>query len=92
MAITRERVRYLARLTCLSLTEEELGEMAEGLTEVMNHMKALDGAEAREGGRGAVFMDGLRADRPIPSLEREALLACAPHHDGESHLVPRTVG
>ena len=92
MGITPDTVGRLARLSCLSLTERERENMATDLVELVDCMKALAALDSGDGAALPAAPEGLREDRPIPSMDREELLACAPAHDGESYLVPRTVG
>ena len=62
------------------------------LEELVDCMKVLTALDSGEGAATPAAPDGLREDRPIPSMDRAELLASAPAHDGESYLVPRTVG
>lgn len=92
MGITPDTVERLARLSCLSLTERERESMAAELEELVDCMKVLTALDGGEGAATPAAPDGLREDLPIPSMDRAELLASAPAHDGESYLVPRTVG
>lgn len=97
-----EKLRELARLARLSLSEEELGQLAPELERILRAFEVLARHEPRPELAAAhrpaaprpagADRDHGREDEPIPSLEREALLASAPLHEDGFFVVPKTVG
>jgi aspartyl-tRNA(Asn)/glutamyl-tRNA(Gln) amidotransferase subunit C len=89
--IDRDQVLHVARLARLRLDDEEVGRMSRELSGILEHVEAiaaldLDGVEPTT---HVVRLENvLRADEPSGSLEREAALAGAPDHNGDSFRVP----
>jgi len=92
--VTPETVEHVARLAQLSLTPEERGTFARQLDDILAYAASMqsldtDGVEPMSHVSGA---GTLREDAPVPSLDRETVMAQAP--DGEAGLfrVPRVLG
>lgn len=89
--IDREQVERVAELARLALSEEESERMAGELTSILEHVERiseleLDGVEPTS--HVVALENVLRADRPSPSLEREAALAGAPDSSEGAFRVP----
>ena len=88
-------VEYVARLARVNLTPEEAALFQKQLMQVVEYIRALqtvdvDGVEPMA---HAVTVENVfRDDSPRDGLEREAVLANAPEHDGEQFRVPVIVG
>jgi aspartyl-tRNA(Asn)/glutamyl-tRNA(Gln) amidotransferase subunit C len=91
-AISREEVAHLARLARLAVTDEELDVFAGQLDVIL-------GAVARVGEVAAddipptshvvPLTNVLREDQPLPSIDRDAVLAAAPAAEDGRFRVPR---
>ena len=79
--LEREQVVHVARLARLALDEDELNTMASELSAVLDHVarvRELD-LEHVEPTSHAVDVAGvMRADEPIPCLDRDVVLSAAP--------------
>ncbi len=81
MALTREEVQHIARLCRLSMTTEELDEMSQQLSHILEQFEVLrqldtEGVEATS--HVADLASVLREDVVSDSLPREDVLANAP--------------
>lgn len=97
MHMTADTWGRLARLARLELSEQELAQMSGELERMRAYLGRLAPERETMSGPGAWGPEPLgpaelRSDCPLPSLEREDLLACAPARDENCYLVPRTVG
>ena len=92
--VTPETVEHVARLAQLSLTAEERATFARQLDDVLAYAESIQSLDT--GGvepMSHVSDPGvLREDAPLPSLDRQVVMAEAP--DGEAGLfrVPRVLG
>lgn len=87
-----DEVRKVASLARLSLTDAELAEYGEQLTQILSYVKVLDEVdiEGVEPMPHAVDLQNvLRADETKPSLSRDAALQNAPKTDGQYFQVPQ---
>ena len=92
MAITRDETEHVARLARLSLTEEEIQAFAEQLSRILEHvacMNRLDVADVPPTYHGVALQHPFREDKPLPSLDREAVLALAPEAEAGCYKVPK---
>lgn len=94
MKITEELVDYVSTLSRLRLPREEKARMTGELEQIVTYMDTLntldtDGVEPMS----HIFplKNVLRADKVVPSADREALLSCAPDRDEETFRVPKAV-
>lgn len=94
MKITEELVDYVSTLSRLRLPQEEKAKMAGELEQIVTYMDTLntldtDGVEPMS----HIFplKNVLRADKVVPSADREALLSGAPDRDEETFRVPKAV-
>lgn len=94
-----ETVRALAQLARLELSEEELARFAPELERILEAFEVLSrsvpGAARARGATPALPMPPVartREDVPVPSLERDELLANASASEDGFFVVPKTVG
>lgn len=94
MKITEELVDYVSTLSRLRLPQEEKAKMAGELEQIVTYMDTLnamdtDGVEPMS----HIFplKNVLRADKVVPSADREVLLSGAPDRDEETFRVPKAV-
>jgi aspartyl-tRNA(Asn)/glutamyl-tRNA(Gln) amidotransferase subunit C len=93
--LSREDVVHVARLARLELTEEEVGLFTAQLRTVLDHaadLKALDLAHLPPSSHPIVLQNVLRPDEPVPSLDRDEVLAAAPAVEDHRFRVPRIGG
>ena len=94
MKITEELVDYVSTLSRLRLPQEEKAKLAGELEQIVTYMDTLntldtDGVEPMS----HIFplKNVLRADKVVPSADREVLLSGAPDRDEETFRVPKAV-
>lgn len=90
--ITEDDVRHTAKLARLSLTPEEVSRYTEQMGRILaffDELAAIDTAGVPETSHPVPVANALRDDVPRPSLPLEALLANAPHREGEFFRVPK---
>ena len=95
MSLTRQDVEKVSLLARLQLTPEELDLMTEQLGQIVAYVETLGELETDDVEPMAHALDMANvfaADALRPSLDREAALANAPHHDREFYLVPAVLG
>jgi aspartyl-tRNA(Asn)/glutamyl-tRNA(Gln) amidotransferase subunit C len=89
--IDREQVLHVARLARLSLSDDEVQQMAGELSHVLGHIEKiaeldLDGVPPTS--HVVEVPNALRPDEPQPSLPRDVVLAAAPAVADGGFLVP----
>jgi aspartyl-tRNA(Asn)/glutamyl-tRNA(Gln) amidotransferase subunit C len=91
MPLSRDQVLHVAKLARLELTEEEIGQMAEELSDVLGHIETiaeLDLEGVPPTSHVVAVENALRADEPRPSLAPEVALQSAPEADMGGFRVP----
>lgn len=94
MAISREEVAKVARLSRLALTEDELRTYTEQLGKILDYveqLKALDVSSVEPMISAAAKGNVFRADAVRPGLTREDAFISAPSHDDEFFRVPPVI-
>lgn len=91
MEITRKTAEYVAALSRLRLTEEELGNVTRDLSAILNYMDEIGAVPEENMLLSERLSNVTRPDTVCPSMDREALLANAPVHSEETVIVPRTL-
>jgi aspartyl-tRNA(Asn)/glutamyl-tRNA(Gln) amidotransferase subunit C len=91
MSISRAEVEKISLLARLRLSDDELDRMTRQMGDILGYFDLLsavntDGVEPMA--HALDVANAFRDDAVCPSLDREAALANAPHHDGECYLVP----
>jgi aspartyl-tRNA(Asn)/glutamyl-tRNA(Gln) amidotransferase subunit C len=87
-----DTVRALARLARLALAEGELVRFQGDLDRILEAFSVLARHPGASPAPSADEPARTRADRPVPSLGAEVLLAGAPAQADGFFLVPKTVG
>ena len=94
MAISKEDVSKVAKLSRLAITENELTTYTQQLGSILKYVENLRSVDTTNvepmisaASSGNVF----RADEVRPCLKREDVLASAPHHDDEFFRVPPVI-
>jgi aspartyl-tRNA(Asn)/glutamyl-tRNA(Gln) amidotransferase subunit C len=87
-------IDYLTKLARMELSTEEKVSLENDLEAIIGYMNLLstidtDGVAPMEHVLGLTNI--MRADEPVPSFDRAALLACAPKSDDGYYNVPLTV-
>ena len=95
MKVDRPLVEYLAKLSRLALTEDEIPLYEKQLSDIvalMEELKAIDVSSVPETAQVLEITNVSRPDEPAPSWPRERLLEGAPDaHDG-CFSVPKIIG
>ena len=85
-------VRHIAKLSNLEFTEDELREMEEHFNAIMEYFKKLSSVDTERVEPTFYVIKHqtpMREDRVKKGLEREDVLAIAPHTEGGYIRVPR---
>ena len=93
--ITRDDVAHVARLARLAVTEEELDLFTGQLAAVLDHardVESLDVGDVAPTAHPLPLKNVLRPDVPVPSLDREEVLAVAPAVEDDRFAVPPILG
>jgi aspartyl-tRNA(Asn)/glutamyl-tRNA(Gln) amidotransferase subunit C len=93
--LSREDVVHVARLARLDLTEGELELFTAQLRTVLDHaadVAALDLGHLPPSSHPVALDNVLRRDEPVPSLDRDEVLAAAPMVEDHKFRVPRIGG
>ncbi|HNQ51008.1 MAG TPA: Asp-tRNA(Asn)/Glu-tRNA(Gln) amidotransferase subunit GatC [Candidatus Omnitrophota bacterium] len=94
MALSKQTVEYVAHLSRIELTEEELEKLSKQLESIIGFIDALraaDVAGVRPTDHILPLNNALRPDEPRPSLPIEKTLANAPRKDGRFFAVPKVI-
>jgi aspartyl-tRNA(Asn)/glutamyl-tRNA(Gln) amidotransferase subunit C len=101
-AVSVEKVRRVAELANLELTEDEVPRMQRDLNAILRHVDQLNEldtasvpAMAQVGEMLGAVEDktgaALRQDQIRPSIDRKAVMASAPESDGRFFKVPKVI-
>lgn len=91
-AIDLDALRKLAGLARLRLEDDELRRLAPEFERILEAFGALARADLGAAAAELELRAHTRGDEPLPSLEREALLAAAPETAEGFFVVPKTIG
>jgi len=91
-AIDLDALRKLAGLARLRLEDDELRRLAPEFERILEAFGALARADLGPPANGREPCAHTRGDEPLPSLEREVLLAAAPETTEGFFVVPKTIG
>jgi aspartyl-tRNA(Asn)/glutamyl-tRNA(Gln) amidotransferase subunit C len=95
MSLTRGEVEKVSLLARLKLTEAELVTLTAQLGQVVGYIELLnelDTEDVEPMAHAVEISNVFRDDELRPSFDRAAMLANAPHEDGEFYLVPAVLG
>ncbi|NLB60546.1 MAG: Asp-tRNA(Asn)/Glu-tRNA(Gln) amidotransferase subunit GatC [Lentisphaerae bacterium] len=87
-------VNHLAQLAHLALSQAEIGAFQDQLQRIRAYWDTIQQVDTAGVEPMLCALSGrnvLRADQPQAGLERAAVLANAPRHDGQQFLVPKIV-
>jgi aspartyl-tRNA(Asn)/glutamyl-tRNA(Gln) amidotransferase subunit C len=93
--LTRAEVAHVAKLARLALTEGELDTMTDELAGILgyaNEIAALDLVGVGPTAHPIALVNVLREDVVRPSVNREEVLANAPHAQDNRFRVPKILG
>jgi aspartyl-tRNA(Asn)/glutamyl-tRNA(Gln) amidotransferase subunit C len=93
--LSRDDVIHVAHLARLDLTDDEVELFTAQLRTVLDHaadVAALDLSHLPPSSHPIALENVLRADEPVPSLDREEVLAAAPAVEDHRFRVPRIGG
>ena len=93
--ISREDVAHVARLARLDLSEDELDRFTAQLAAVLEYasdVASLDTAGVAPTAHPLELLNVLRDDVPVPSLDRDEVLAMAPAAEDGRFRVPKILG
>jgi aspartyl-tRNA(Asn)/glutamyl-tRNA(Gln) amidotransferase subunit C len=93
--LSRDDAAYVARLARIDLTEEELDLYAGQLAVVIDHagqLAALDTTGVEPTAHPLPLKNVLRADEPLPPLDRDVVLSQAPAVEEGRFRVPKILG
>ena len=93
MPLGKSRIRHLADLARLKLSDTEMDRLGTQLESVMDHFNCLRDIDTAAIGPGVEGQTDsrLRPDRIVPSLQGSEALANGPLHDGEFFHVPGVI-
>ena len=94
MAISEEKVRYVATLARLEVTDEQVATLAVELSGILEHVGTiseldLDGVQPTA--HALAVTNRTRPDDPKPCLPREAALRNAPEARDGAFVIPKIV-
>jgi aspartyl-tRNA(Asn)/glutamyl-tRNA(Gln) amidotransferase subunit C len=96
MSIKEDKVRYVARLARIKLTDEEVGLFSRQLDGILGYVDKLNRKldiqnETPPMSHPHMASNPFRADEVKPSLKSAAVLANAPQKKGDFFKVPRII-
>ena len=94
MAITRDEVLHVARLSRLALSPDEADRLGEQLGNILGYIKQLDRLDTRDvvpTSHAVEMGTPFRDDVVRPFGGKEAILANAPDREGDFFRVPRII-
>ncbi len=94
MAITRDEVWHVARLSRLALSPGEADTLGEQLANILGYIKQLDRLDTGDvvpTSHAVEMGTPFRDDVVRPFGDKEAILANAPDRDGDCFRVPRII-
>jgi aspartyl-tRNA(Asn)/glutamyl-tRNA(Gln) amidotransferase subunit C len=92
--ITRQQIDHIARLSQLSLSDEEAESMQRDLERILDYVASLEALDTTgvEPTAHAIALDTpLREDRALPPMDPEEALANAPERSGTAFIVPKVI-
>ncbi len=94
MAITRDEVSHVARLSRLALSPGEMETLGEQLANILEYIRQLDRLDTRDvtpTSHAVEMGTPFREDAARPFGDKDAILANAPDRDGDFFRVPRII-
>ncbi len=93
MVITKETAQYVAQLSRLKISEDEIESVCGSLTQIIGYMDEINSSvdTASVDTKVGALTNVMRVDEIKPSADRAELLANSPEHTDETPIVPKTV-
>ncbi len=94
MKISAEEVRKVAALARLSVSDDEIPQLASELDRILTYVDKLgelDTSEVQPTTHAIPLKNAFREDEVAESLSNSKALANAPRDNGESFVVPRVI-
>ena len=94
MSLSPEEVRHVASLARLALTDDEIGQLSDELSAILDYAEQVGEVAAEDVPASThpfPLRNVLRPDERRPSLSREDVLAGAPEVEQDRFAVPRIV-
>lgn len=94
MSLSEQEVRHVAMLARLALTDDEVGELAPQLSQILEYAESVGevaAADVEPLTHPFPLRNVMRDDELRPSLPRELLLSQAPDAQDDRFAVPRIV-
>ena len=94
MKITKDKVRHIARLSRLSLSEGDIDTFSGQLSTIIEYVEQLNKLETagvEPTSHVLPLSNVMRDDTPAASLPREEALGNAPDSDGKFYRVPKII-
>ena len=95
MALTQTEVRHVALLARLALDDEQVAILQtelNGVFDYIDQISQLDLADVEPMVHSIPLVNSMRADVPVPGLDRERALMNAPAREDDAILIPRIIG
>ena len=95
--LSRDEVAHIAKLAQIDVTPEELETFARQLTDILAYAAMIQEADTSgidaDGFATGTALPGLRADTPLPSLDRREALAISPDSKADAGVfrVPKVL-
>jgi len=92
--IDEKRVRYVARLAKLALSDDEVAHMVHDLDAILGYVELLGQVDTTDVEPTTQPLDletPLREDRPQEPLALEDVVRAAPAHEAGAFLVPKVI-
>ena len=93
-AMEEEKIRYLAHLARIQLSEEEVHNLNKDLSQLLDYveqLKSLETGEVEPTNAVLPAYNRFRKDKVAPSMPVERTLANAPERMGDFFRVPRVI-
>ena len=92
--ISRDQVARLAALVRLKLSDQETGQMADDLDQILGYvatLEELDTAGIEPTAHALPLATPLRADEPVAGMDPALALSNAPQSEGSAFVVPKVI-
>lgn len=93
MVIDRKTAEYVADLSRLRISEDEIDTICGELSAILDYMDEINSTIDTDfvTSQSDILTNVMRADCVADSMDRAALLSNAPEHTDETPIVPKTV-
>ena len=93
MVIDRKTAEYVAELSRLKISEEEIDTVCKDLSSILDYMDEINSTINTDSVSSSVkgLKNVMREDVIYASMDRAELLKNAPSHSDETPIVPKTV-